>query len=130
MIQPGLSQTFQNDSDHNFKELLIARDSSHNMSMGTPKTEELPDINNDNDPFDCTAVIVQVPPKEAAIGGFDYVPQVDNLVTSGSEEPGFPTKAIINLSGSPQNLRPSSQPKSRDVVGEFSPMAKFQNPIQ
>jgi len=44
------------------------------MSMGTPKTEELPDINNDNDPFDCTAVIVQVPPKEVAIGGFDYVP--------------------------------------------------------
>ena len=60
------------------------------MSLGTPKTAELPEINND--PFNTKSEIVKAPPEEVAVGGFEYVPsQIDNLATSNSEEPGFPT---------------------------------------
>ena len=76
----------------------MAKDSS-NLSLGTPKTQELPDINID--PFYGTQVIVSVPPKQNAEGGFEFAQQVDNLETSNSEEPGFPTQSILNIPNSP-----------------------------
>ena len=69
----------------------MVKDTSQ-LSMGTPKTAELPDITYD--PFAYTPVTIQAPPEEVAVGGFEYVPQVDNLPTSNSEEPGFPTQVV------------------------------------
>ena len=69
----------------------MVKDTSQ-LSMGTPKTAELPDITND--PFSYPQMTIQAPPEEVAVGGFEYVPQVDNLPTSNSEEPGFPTQVM------------------------------------